>query len=57
MISAYQGHEEMVELLIKSKADVSIMDSFGKKAQDRAKTSHIFYLISSAAIEKRMKDC
>jgi hypothetical protein len=33
------------------------MDKFGKKAQDRAKNSQIFYIIASAAIEKRMKDC
>ncbi len=55
MIAAYQGYEELVELLIDNGANVSLTDKFGKSAQDRAKTSAIFYTISSAAIEKRMK--
>ncbi len=43
-------------LITEAKADVSLLDRFGKKAQDRAKTSAIFYLITSAGIEKRMRD-
>lgn len=57
MIAAYQGHEDIVShLIVEAKADVSVLDRFGKKAQDRAKTSAIFYLITSAGIEKRMRD-
>ena len=57
MIAAYQGHQTIVETLIDNEADITILDKFGKRAQERAKTSQIFYLIASAAIEKRMKDC
>jgi ankyrin repeat protein len=32
MIAAYQGHQDIVELLLDYEADVSIADKFGKKA-------------------------
>lgn len=58
MIAAYKGHQEMVQLLIEEgEADVNIKDAMGKRAQDRAKNSQIFYIISSSAIEQRMKTC
>jgi hypothetical protein len=47
----------MVYLLLKDgKADTTLTDSYGKKAIDRANSSHISYLIASASIENRMKD-
>jgi len=57
MIAAYKGHSEIIDILInEGRADVSITDKFGKKAQDRAANSEIFYNLSSAAIDKRMRD-
>ena len=56
MMGAYRGHEEIVELLIDHGANVDLQDKMGKRAADRAQTSDIFYLISSAAIERRMKE-
>lgn len=57
MIAAFRGQSDIIDILInEGRADVSIQDKFGKKAQDRAKDSSIFYQISSAAIEKRMRD-
>lgn len=47
MIAAYKGHLQIVEFLIDKEADASVSDKFGKKAQDRAKTCEIFYLITS----------
>lgn len=57
MIAAHRGHVEMVYVLLKEgRADTTLEDSYGKKALDRANSSHISYLISSASIENRMKD-
>ena len=57
MVAAHRGHTEMVFLILKDgKADTTLTDSYGKKAIDRAHSSHISYLIASASIENRMKD-
>lgn len=57
MVAAHRGHAEMVYLLLRDgKADTTLTDSYGKKAIDRANSSHISYLIASASIENRMKD-
>jgi len=57
MVAAHRGHTEMVYVLLKDgKADTTLTDSYGKKAIDRAHSSHISYLIASASIENRMKD-
>ena len=57
MVASHRGHTEMVYLLLKDgKADTTLTDSYGKKAIDRASSSHISYLIASASIENRMKD-
>ena len=57
MVAAHRGHTEMVYLLLKDgKADTTLTDSYGKKAIDRAHSSHISYLIATASIENRMKD-
>ena len=57
MIAATQGHTEMVHLLLREgNADTTLTDSYGKKAIDRAHSSHISYLLASASIENRMKD-
>jgi hypothetical protein len=57
MVAAHRGHTEMVYILLKDgKADTTLTDSYGKKAIDRAHSSHISYLIASASIENRMKD-
>ena len=57
MVAAHRGHTEMVLLLLKEGgADTSLADSYGKKAIDRAHSSHISYMIASASIENRMKD-
>ena len=37
MMASQQGFIEIVELLIKNDADVSLTDKFGKRAHDRAK--------------------
>ena len=55
MVAAHRGHVEMVYLLLKDgKADTTLEDAYGKKALDRAQSSHISYLISTASIENRM---
>jgi hypothetical protein len=57
MIAANQGHTEMVQLLLREGgADTTLTDSYGKKAIDRAHSSHISYLLASASIENRMRD-
>ncbi|CDW84155.1 consensus ankyrin repeat-containing protein [Stylonychia lemnae] len=57
MIAAHKSLNEIVDILInEGGVDVAITDKFGKKAQDRAGNSEIFYMLSSAAIEKRMRD-
>ena len=57
MVAAHRGHIEMVYLLLKDgKADTTLEDAYGKKAIDRAQSSHISYLITTASIENRMKD-
>ena len=57
MVAANRGHTEMVYLLLKEgNADTTLTDSYGKKAIDRANSSHISYLIATASIENRMKD-
>jgi ankyrin repeat protein len=48
MMASQQGFQDIVELLIKHDADVSLGDKFGKKAHDRAKNQKIFYVLSSA---------
>lgn len=37
-------------------ADIDIADKFGKKAYDRAKNQNIFYILTSAGMERRMKE-
>jgi|LauGreDrversion4_2_1035121.scaffolds.fasta_scaffold1426027_1 hypothetical protein len=57
MVAANRGHTEMVYLLLKEgAADTTLTDSYGKKAIDRAHSSHISYLIATTSIENRMKD-
>jgi ankyrin repeat protein len=57
MVAAHRGHTEMVHLLLREgNADTTLADSYGKKAIDRAHSSHISYLIATASIENRMKD-
>jgi hypothetical protein len=57
MVAAHRGHVEMVYLLLKDgKAATALEDAYGKKAIDRAHSSHISYLIATASIENRMKD-
>lgn len=57
MVAAHRGHVEIVYLLLKDgKADTTLEDAYGKKAIDRAHSSHISYLIATASIENRMKD-
>ena len=47
MVAAHRGHVEMVFLLLKvGKADTTLEDAYGKKALDRAHSSHISYLIA-----------
>ena len=56
MIASYEGHYDVVEYLLNQyKADISLRDSNGKRAFDKAKTSQIQYILSSAAIELRMR--
>lgn len=56
MMAAHQGYEPIVRLLLESGADIDIADTMGKKAYDRAKNQGIFYLLSSAGMERRMSD-
>lgn len=57
MVAAHRGHVEMVYLLLKDgRACTTLEDAYGKKAIDRAQSSHISYLIATASIENRMKD-
>jgi len=55
MIAAAQGFEEMVEFLLQRNSKVDLKDKYGKKAADKSKTQSIFYMLSSAAIDQRMK--
>lgn len=55
MIAATQGYEDLVEFLLKHNADLELKDKYGKKATDKAKTQSVFYMLSSAGIDKRMK--
>lgn len=55
MIAASQGYEDLVDFLLTNGADVNIVDKYGKKAVDKAKSQSIFYLLSSVAIDMRMK--
>ena len=55
MIAASQGFEDMVEFLLRNGADVDLKDKYGKKAADKAKSQSVFYMLSSAAIDQRMK--
>ena len=56
MMASYEGHYTVVEYLVNQfKADINQRDSNGKRAFDKAKTSRIQYLLSSAAIELRMR--
>lgn len=55
MIASAQGSEELVEFLLQNNADVDLKDKYGKKASDKAKSHSIFYMISSAGIDKRLK--
>lgn len=55
MIAASQGYEDLVEFLLKKNANVDLKDKYGKKASDKAQTQSIFYILSSAGIENRMK--
>jgi ankyrin repeat protein len=55
MIASTQGSDDMVEFLLQNGADIDLKDKYGKKAADKAKTQSIFYILSSAAMDKRMK--
>ena len=56
MIASYEGNFTTVEYLVnKYGADISLRDSNGKRAFDKAKTNRIQYLLSSAAIEHRTR--
>lgn len=55
MIAASQGYEDLVEFLLNNGADVNLVDKYGKKAVDKAKSQSIFYLLSSVAIDLRIK--
>ena len=55
MIAVSQGFEDLVEFLLKNNADVNCVDKYGKKAIDKAKSQNIFFLLSSAGIDLRMK--
>lgn len=55
MIAAAQGFEDLIEFLLQHNANVDLKDKYGKKAADKAKSQSIFYMISSAAIDRRMK--
>lgn len=56
MIAAYEGHFDVVECLVNQcQADIDFRDCNGKRAFDKAKTNQIQYVLSSAAIEKRLQ--
>jgi ankyrin repeat protein len=56
MIAAHRGHVELVYMLLKEgKSDTTLEDAYGKKALDRANSSHIAYLIAQSSIENRMR--
>ena len=56
MIAGTQGYEDMVQFLLDKHADVDIKDKYGKKAADKAKSHSIFYMLSSAGIDKRLQN-
>ena len=57
MIAAQQGHADIVEYLIQTcKADISIRDKAGKRAFERATSSNVQHILSSAAIEQRLRN-
>lgn len=55
MIASSQGYESLAEFLLHKGANVDIKDKYGKKACDKAKTQSIFFMLSSAGIDTRMK--
>lgn len=55
MIAAAQGYEDLVEFLLEHNADLNLKDKYGKKAVDKAKNQSVFYMLSSAGVDKRMK--
>ena len=56
MMAAHQGYEEIVQELVNNGSDIDIADRFGKKAYDWAKNQNIFYILTSAGMERRMKE-
>jgi len=56
MIAATQGYEDMIEFLIVKGANLDIKDKYGKKAADKAKSQNVFFLLSSAGIDTRMRE-
>ena len=55
MMAAYEGHFDIVEYLINvCRADTNLRDCNGKRAFDKAREPRIQYLLSSAAIERRL---
>ena len=56
MMAANQGYKDIVQILLESGANPDITDKFGKKAYDRAKNQNVFYMLSSAGMERRMAE-
>ena len=55
MMAAYEGHQDVVEFLVRTcKADVELRDVNGKRAFEKAKSHRIQYHLSSAAISRRL---
>lgn len=48
MIAAFNGHKEIVRLLIERNADTTIQDCFGKSAADRTKDPQILKLLQNS---------
>ena len=56
MIAAQQNHADIVEYLVMTcRADISLRDNADKRAFDRAKPGRVQYILSSAAIESRIR--
>ena len=55
MMAATYSKPEVVELLLRNGADESLRDQNKKRAFDKAKDKKIKYLLSTAAVERRLK--
>lgn len=57
MHASQEGHAEVVEYLVQTcRANINIRDNAGKRAFERAKSSKIQYILSSAAIAERLRN-